>query len=106
MSGIPTPALETATGATAEVYAQIKKAAVKVPNTFATIGAHAPAAQQVFELMHDGPSCDAVRRDAATSPIIAQLFRDGVSAIRALRRGFLETLPFPQPSPSQRLPLW
>jgi uncharacterized peroxidase-related enzyme len=44
MSRIPTPALETATGATAEVYAQIKKAAGKVPNTFATIGAHAPAA--------------------------------------------------------------
>ena len=44
MSRIPTPALESATGATAEVYAQIKKAAGKVPNTFAAIGAHGPAA--------------------------------------------------------------
>jgi uncharacterized peroxidase-related enzyme len=44
MSRIHTPALDTATGATAEVYAQIKKAAGSVPNTFATIGAHGPAA--------------------------------------------------------------
>jgi uncharacterized peroxidase-related enzyme len=44
MSRITTPALESATGATAEVYAQIKKAAGKVPNTFAAIGAHGPAA--------------------------------------------------------------
>jgi uncharacterized peroxidase-related enzyme len=44
MSRIPTPAVETATGATAEVFAQIKKAAGKVPNTFASIGAHGPAA--------------------------------------------------------------
>jgi uncharacterized membrane protein YkgB len=36
MSRIPTPILDTATGATAEVYAQINKAAGKVPNTFAT----------------------------------------------------------------------
>jgi len=36
MSRIPTPTLDTATGATAEVYAQINKAAGKVPNTFAT----------------------------------------------------------------------
>src|SRR5260370_3751512 len=44
MPRINTPAVETATGATAEVYAQIKKAAGKVPNTFAAIGALAPAA--------------------------------------------------------------
>lgn len=44
MSRIPTPALDSATGATAEVYAQIKKAAGSVPNTFAAIGAHGPAA--------------------------------------------------------------
>jgi uncharacterized membrane protein YkgB len=36
MSRIPTPTLDTATGATAEVYAHINKAAGKVPNTFAT----------------------------------------------------------------------
>jgi uncharacterized peroxidase-related enzyme len=44
MSRIVTPAIETATGNTAEVYAQIKKAAGSVPNTFAAIGAHGPAA--------------------------------------------------------------
>jgi uncharacterized peroxidase-related enzyme len=44
MSRIQTPALDTATGATAEVYAQIKKAAGGVPNTYAAIGAHAPDA--------------------------------------------------------------
>jgi uncharacterized peroxidase-related enzyme len=40
MSRIHTPAIDSATGATAE----IKKAAGAVPNTFATIGAHGPAA--------------------------------------------------------------
>jgi uncharacterized peroxidase-related enzyme len=44
MSRIHTPALDTATGATAEVYAQVKKAAGSVPNTFAAIGAHGPEA--------------------------------------------------------------
>jgi uncharacterized peroxidase-related enzyme len=46
MSRIHTPALEAATGETAEVYARIKKLAGSVPNTFATIGAHGPAALQ------------------------------------------------------------
>jgi uncharacterized peroxidase-related enzyme len=44
MSRINTPAVDTATGATAEVFAQIKKAAGKVPNTYAAIGALNPAA--------------------------------------------------------------
>jgi uncharacterized peroxidase-related enzyme len=35
---------EAATGATAEVFAKIKKGAGKVPNAYATIGTHAPAA--------------------------------------------------------------
>jgi uncharacterized peroxidase-related enzyme len=43
-SRIPTPSVDSATGMTAEVFAQIKKAAGKVPNTFASIGAHGPAA--------------------------------------------------------------
>jgi uncharacterized peroxidase-related enzyme len=43
-SRISTPAVEAATGATAELFAQIKKAAGKVPNTYAVIGAHGPAA--------------------------------------------------------------
>jgi uncharacterized peroxidase-related enzyme len=39
MSRISTAPIESATGATAQVYAQIKKAAGKVPNTYAAIGA-------------------------------------------------------------------
>ena len=44
MSRLPVPNLESATGATAEIYAQIKKTIGSVPNTFAAIGAHGPAA--------------------------------------------------------------
>jgi len=44
MSRLAVPAFESATGATAEVYGQIKKAIGSVPNTFAAIGAHGPAA--------------------------------------------------------------
>jgi uncharacterized peroxidase-related enzyme len=47
MSRINIPAVETASGATADVYARIKKAAGKVPNTYAAIGALAPAALNV-----------------------------------------------------------
>jgi uncharacterized peroxidase-related enzyme len=53
MSRIPTPALETATGATAEIYAQIKKSVGTVPYTFAIIGAHGPAALKAI-LQADG----------------------------------------------------
>jgi uncharacterized peroxidase-related enzyme len=53
MSRIHTPAIETATGATAEIYAQIKKTVGKVPNTFAAIGAHGPAALKAV-LQADG----------------------------------------------------
>jgi uncharacterized peroxidase-related enzyme len=44
MSRLSVPSLESATGATAEIYGQIKKAIGNVPNTFAAIGAHGPAA--------------------------------------------------------------
>ena len=44
MSRIPVPSVEAAAGATAEVYAQLKKSIGSVPNTFAVIGAHGPAA--------------------------------------------------------------
>jgi len=53
MPRISTPALESATGATADVYAQIKKAVGKVPNTFAAIGALQPAALKAI-LQADG----------------------------------------------------
>ena len=44
MSRIVTPAVDAATGTTAELFALIKKAAGSVPNTFAAIGAHGPGA--------------------------------------------------------------
>ena len=44
MSRLSVPTLESATGATAAIYAQIKKAIGYVPNTYAAIGAHGPAA--------------------------------------------------------------
>src|SRR5258708_23449848 len=44
MSRLSVPNLESATGDTAKVYDQIKKAIGSVPNTFAAIGAHGPAA--------------------------------------------------------------
>jgi uncharacterized peroxidase-related enzyme len=53
MSRIDIPTVESATGATAEVYAQIKKAAGSVPNTFAAIGALNPAALKAV-LQADG----------------------------------------------------
>jgi hypothetical protein len=44
MSRITTPTPESVSRATAEIYAQIRKAAGGVPNTFAAIGAYRPAA--------------------------------------------------------------
>ncbi|HEY1925839.1 MAG TPA: peroxidase-related enzyme [Caulobacteraceae bacterium] len=44
MSRIHTPAVDSATGEAAEVFAQVKKAAGRVPNTYAAIGALSPAA--------------------------------------------------------------
>jgi uncharacterized peroxidase-related enzyme len=44
MSRIPVPTPDSASDATTEIYAQIRKAIGKVPNTFAAIGAHRPAA--------------------------------------------------------------
>jgi uncharacterized peroxidase-related enzyme len=44
MSRIDTPTLDTATGASAEVFGQIKKAVGSVPNTYAAIGFPGPAA--------------------------------------------------------------
>jgi uncharacterized peroxidase-related enzyme len=44
MSRLPVPNLESDTGPSGEVYAQIKKAIGSVPKTFAAIAAHGPAA--------------------------------------------------------------
>jgi uncharacterized peroxidase-related enzyme len=48
MSRIVTPFPEATTADSAEVYAQIRKAAGRVPNTFAAIGALAPEALKVI----------------------------------------------------------
>jgi len=53
MSRIFTPPVDAATGATAEVFEQIRKAAGGVPNTFAAIGALNPAALRAI-LAADG----------------------------------------------------
>jgi uncharacterized peroxidase-related enzyme len=44
MSRLSVPNLESDTGPSGQVYAQIKKAISSVPNTFAVIAAHGPAA--------------------------------------------------------------
>jgi AhpD family alkylhydroperoxidase len=44
MSRITAPTPESVSGATAEIYAQIRKTAGGVPNTYAVIGAYRPAA--------------------------------------------------------------
>jgi hypothetical protein len=44
MSGLSVPGFQSATGATAAIYAKIKKTVGNVPNTFAAIGGHGSAA--------------------------------------------------------------
>jgi uncharacterized peroxidase-related enzyme len=44
MSRLSVIAPEAATGATAEVFATVRKAAGRVPNAYATVGTHSPAA--------------------------------------------------------------
>ncbi|HEY4147002.1 carboxymuconolactone decarboxylase family protein [Pinirhizobacter sp.] len=53
MSRIPTPPVDSATGPTAEIYDQIRKAAGSVPNTYASIGALDPSALKAI-LQADG----------------------------------------------------
>jgi len=48
MSRIAVPAIASATGATAEVYAQAKKAAGGIPNLFAALGALSPEVLKAF----------------------------------------------------------
>jgi uncharacterized peroxidase-related enzyme len=71
MSRLPVPSLESATGATAEIYAQIKKAIGNVPNTFAAIGAHGPAAlKAVFAADAVLASGSLTKRDQETIKLI------------------------------------
>jgi uncharacterized peroxidase-related enzyme len=53
MSRLSVPTVEAATGATADIYAQIKKTIGSLPNTFAAIGAHGPDALKAV-LLADG----------------------------------------------------
>jgi len=71
MSRINTPAVDTATGATAEVYAQIKKAVGKVPNAYAAIGALIPNALKAY-LAADGVLAQGTldRKDIETIRIV------------------------------------
>jgi uncharacterized peroxidase-related enzyme len=69
MTRIATPAIAEATGATAEVYAQIKKAAGAVPNTFVTIGAHGPAALKAV-LAADGAATSLSKQDQETVKLL------------------------------------
>ena len=71
MSRLSVPKIENATGATAEVYAQLKKAIGSVPNTFAAIGAHGPAALKAI-LQADGvlASGSLSKRDQETIKLV------------------------------------
>jgi len=44
MSRLSVPNLESDTGPSGQIYAQIKKAVGSVPNTYAAIAAHGPSA--------------------------------------------------------------
>jgi uncharacterized peroxidase-related enzyme len=71
MSRLPVPALNAATGATAEVYAQIKKAVGGVPNTFAAIGAYGPDALKAILLADSVLSSGALsKRDQETIKLV------------------------------------
>ncbi|MEH2594965.1 putative peroxidase-related enzyme [Bradyrhizobium sp. AZCC 1577] len=71
MSRLSVPQIENATGATAEVYAQLKKSIGSVPNTFAAIGAHGPAALKAI-LAADAvlASSSLSRRDQETIKLV------------------------------------
>src|SRR5260221_3844718 len=105
MSRIATPAVDSATGATTALFARIKKAAGKVPNTFAAIGALQPAAlgavldadaalaagsltKQDNETVKLAVSA-ATRCDycVAAHPLLLQLAGLAPAAIRAVRHG-------------------
>src|SRR5262249_34631944 len=71
MSRLPVPSLNSATGVTAEVYAQLKKAIGNVPNTFAAIGAYGPDALKSI-LLADGvlASGSLTKRDQETIKLV------------------------------------
>lgn len=71
MSCLPVPNFESATGVTAETYAQIKKAIGNVPNTSAAIGAHGPGALKVVLAANAVLASDSLsKRDQETIKLI------------------------------------
>jgi uncharacterized peroxidase-related enzyme len=70
MSRLTVPSLQSATGATAEIYSQIKKAVGSVPNTFAAIGAHGPAALKVLAADAVLASGTLTKRDQETIKLV------------------------------------
>src|SRR5260370_27855242 len=71
MSPLPDRSVESDDAATAEIYAQIKKAIGNVPNTFAAIGAHGPAAlKAVFAADAVLASGSLTKRDQETIKLI------------------------------------
>jgi uncharacterized peroxidase-related enzyme len=71
MSRLSVPNFESATGATAEIYAQIKKAIGSVPNTFAAIGAHGPDALKAVLLADNVLAAGSLsKRDQETIKLI------------------------------------
>ena len=74
MDRIYTPAIASATGATAEVYAQLKQSVGSIPNTFAAIGAHGPAVLKAI-LAAEAVLADSGlgRQDLATIKLVASI---------------------------------
>src|SRR6516165_6404130 len=71
MSRLSVPSFESATGPTAEVYAQIKTAIGTIPNTFAAIGAHGPDALKAILLADSVLSAGSLsKRDQETIKLV------------------------------------
>ena len=71
MSRLSVPSFESATGPTAEVYAQIKTAIGTIPNTFAAIGAHGPGALKAILLADSVLSAGSLsKRDQETIKLV------------------------------------
>jgi uncharacterized peroxidase-related enzyme len=71
MSRLSVPSFESATGPTAEVYAQIKTAIGTITNTFAAIGAHGPDALKAILLADSVLSAGSLsKRDQETIKLV------------------------------------
>ena len=81
MSRLSVPSLESAAGPTAEIYSQIKKAIGNVPNTYAAIGAHGPAALEAVL------SADAVLAAGTLSKRDQETIKLVISTLAGLLRG-------------------